>query len=447
MDRRLKIIFITLLIILVSMISFVGLFVQDTKFMKNLLPDYQLGMDLEGYRAATIVVSDETETIYYDADGNRVDTEAEDGSSEEVPVNSEDILTTENYEKTKQIIEDRLKDLSISEYLIRFDEDNGSMTVELPENTMTDSAVQFLYTKGEFTIEDEDGQVLLDNSNLKEAQVGYSNSGTAGTTVYLSFIFNDDSAQKLKEITNTYVTTTNEDGEEESKEVSINIDGSALLTTSFDEEISDGRLPLTLGTATDNDTLSEYIEQASNIAVLLNNGELPIEYTIEQNRFIKSDIELNDMLIPGIIIGVILVIAFIILLVKYKKLGLLGIISFVGYIAVLLIIIRYTNVVITMEGIMGLLISAILNYILLVCVLQNLKKKDKNKAEYKNAFNKSMLSMILVLIPTIIIGIVLCFASWLPIYSFGTVLFWGILIMLIYNEIVTRIMFLNSIKE
>ena len=447
MDRRLKIIFIILLIILLSIISFVGLFVQDTKFMKNLLPDYQLGMDLEGYRAATIVVSDETETIYYDADGNRVDTEAEDGSSEEVPVNSEDILTTENYEKTKQIIEDRLKDLSISEYLIRFDEDNGSMTVELPENTMTDSAVQFLYTKGEFTIEDEDGQVLLDNSNLKEAQVGYSNSGTAGTTVYLSFIFNDDSAQKLKEITNTYVTTTNEDGEEESKEVSINIDGSALLTTSFDEEISDGRLPLTLGTATDNDTLSEYIEQASNIAVLLNNGELPIEYTIEQNRFIKSDIELNDMLIPGIIIGVILVIAFIILLVKYKKLGLLGIISFVGYIAVLLIIIRYTNVVITMEGIMGLLISAILNYILLVCVLQNLKKKDKNKAEYKNAFNKSMLSMILVLIPTIIIGIVLCFASWLPIYSFGTVLFWGILIMLIYNEIVTRIMFLNSIKE
>ena len=447
MDRRLKIIFIILLIILLSIISFVGLFVQDTKFMNNLLPDYQLGMDLEGYRAATIVVSDETETIYYDADGNQVDTETEDGSSEEVPVNSEDILTTENYEKTKQIIEDRLEDLSISEYLIRFNEDNGSMTVELPENTMTDAAVQFLYTKGDFTIEDENGQVLLDNSNLKEAQVGYSNTGTSGTTVYLSFIFNDDSAEKLQEITNTYVTTTNEDGEEESKEVSINIDGSALLTTSFDEEISDGRLPLTLGTATDNDTLSEYIDQASNIAVLLNNGELPIEYTVEQNRFIKSDIELNDMLIPGIIIGVILVIAFIALLVKYKKLGLLGIISFIGYIAVLLIIIRYTNVVITMEGIMGLLISAILNYILLVCVLQNLKKKDKNKVEYKNAFNKSMLSMILVLIPTIIIGIVLCFATWLPIYSFGTVLFWGILIMLVYNEIFTRIMFLNSIKE
>ena len=447
MDRRLKIIFIILLIILLSIISFVGLFVQDTKFMNNLLPDYQLGMDLEGDRAATIVVSDETETIYYDADGNQVDTETEDGSSEEVPVNSEDILTTENYEKTKQIIEDRLEDLSISEYLIRFNEDNGSMTVELPENTMTDAAVQFLYTKGDFTIEDENGQVLLDNSNLKEAQVGYSNTGTSGTTVYLSFIFNDDSAEKLQEITNTYVTTTNEDGEEESKEVSINIDGSALLTTSFDEEISDGRLPLTLGTATDNDTLSEYIDQASNIAVLLNNGELPIEYTVEQNRFIKSDIELNDMLIPGIIIGVILVIAFIVLLVKYKKLGLLGIISFIGYIAVLLIIIRYTNVIVTMEGIMGLLISAILNYILLVCVLQNLKKKDKNKVEYKNAFNKSMLSMILVLIPTIIIGIVLCFATWLPIYSFGTVLFWGILIMLVYNEIFTRIMFLNSIKE
>ena len=48
MNRRLTIVLITLLIILLSIISFAGLFVQDTKFMKNLVPEYELGMDLEG---------------------------------------------------------------------------------------------------------------------------------------------------------------------------------------------------------------------------------------------------------------------------------------------------------------------------------------------------------------------------------------------------------------
>ena len=75
MNRRLKLALVILVIILISMISYVGLFVQDTKFMKNLLPEYKLGMDLEGYRAVTIVVSDEKEKVYYDKDGKVVNEE------------------------------------------------------------------------------------------------------------------------------------------------------------------------------------------------------------------------------------------------------------------------------------------------------------------------------------------------------------------------------------
>lgn len=447
MNRGLKITFIILLIVLLSMISFAGLFVQDTKFMKNLLPEYQLGMDLEGYRAVTVKVSDETETVYYDKDGNVVDQEEKGGKTEEIPVNNEDVLTKENYDKTKKIIQSRLDELNISEYLIRLNEEDGTITAEIPENDMTDTAVQMIYTKGDFTIEDEDGNVLMDNSNLKEVQVGYRNLGTAGTAVYLSFVFNDDSIQTLKDITNTYITTTNEDGEEEEKQVSIKIDGSTLLQSSFDEKIENGVLPLTLGNASDSETLSSYISQGQNIAVLLNDGKLPIEYTVDQNRFIKSDITLDNFLVPAIVVGVIILLGFIVLLVKYKKLGFLGIISYIGYLALLLIIVRYTNLVITIEGIFGLLISAILNYILLVYILHSLKNTDKNLVEYKKAYKKSILSMVLVLIPIMIIGITLCFSTWLPIFSFGTIIFWGVLIMALYNATVTGILFINSVKE
>ena len=446
MDRRLKIILTILVIILISIISFVGLFIQDTKFMKNILPEYQLGMDLRGCRAVTIKVSEETETIYYDKDGNEVDTETEDGTSKEVLINSEEMLTKENFENTKNLIKQRLEDLNISEYLIRLNEEDGTITVQIPEDDMTDLAVQFLQSQGKFTIENEDGQVLLDNSNLEKVQVGYSN-GTTGTTVYLSFKFNENSIEKLKEITNTYVESKDEEGKDTSKKVSINIDGSPLLETSFSEEIANGNLQLTLGTSTDSSTINSYIEQASNIAILVNNGPVPITYTMEQNRFIKSDLSLEDARIPAIVTAIILGIALLFLIIKYRKLGLLSAISVIGYLAILLLAVRIFNLVITIEGILGILISAVLNYILIVYILHIISKKEKNKVEYKTAYNKSMLSMVLILIPTLIIGIALCFANWLPAYSFGTVIFWGLLIMAIYNVLVTRILFLNSVKE
>ena len=445
MNRRLTIVLITLLIILLSTISFAGLFVQDTKFMKNLVPEYELGMDLEGYRAITVAVSDEKETIYYDAEGNVVTTEAEDGKSEEVPVNNEEDLTKENYEKAKDLIKARLKDMEIKEYLVRLDEESGSVTVQLPEDSMTDIASQFLTTTGEFTIEDaETGEVLLDNSNIKEAKVGYASAST-GTSVYLSIEFNKDSKEKLREISTTYVTTTNEEGEETEKQVELKMDGSTMLSTSFADELADGILPINMGTATDNTTLNTYMQQASNIAILINNGPLPLEYESDQNRFIQSDLSLEDAIVPGIVLAVILVIGFIVLIIKYKKLGLAAIVSFIGYVAIVLLALRIFNIVITLEGICAIVASMLLNYILLAYLLNTLSKADT--AEWKTAFNKAILSIIFVLVPVLIIGIVLCFAAWMPTFSFGTVTFWAILIMILYNISITKALVLNSVKK
>ena len=445
MNRRLTIALITLLIILLSIISFAGLFVQDTKFMKNLVPEYELGMDLEGYRAITVAVSDEKETIYYDAEGNVVTTEAGDGKSEEVPVNNEEDLTKENYEKAKDLIKARLKDLEIKEYLVRLDEESGSVTVQLPEDSMTDIASQFLTTTGEFTIEDaETGEVLLDNSNIKEARVGYASAST-GTSVYLSIEFNKDSKEKLREISTTYVTTTNEEGEETEKQVELKMDGSTMLSTSFADELADGILPINMGTATDNTTLNTYMQQASNIAILINNGPLPLEYESNQNRFIQSDLSLEDAIVPGIVLAVILVIGFIVLIIKYKKLGLATTVSFIGYVAIVLLALRIFNIVITLEGICAIVASMLLNYILLAYLLNTLSKADT--AEWKTAFNKAILSIIFVLVPVLIIGIVLCFAAWMPTFSFGTVLFWTILIMILYNISITKVLVLNSVKK
>ena len=447
MERKLKITLITLLIVLLAIISFAGLFVQNTKFMDNLIPEYSLGMDLEGYRVISLLISDEEETVYYDKDGNVVSSAQDDGTSEKIPVNREEDLTKENYIKSRDLMKQRLTHLGIPEYLIRLDEKTGSVTVQIPENSMTDMASQFLYTRGEFELKDADtGEVLLDSSNIKEVTLGYSTVST-GTAVYLSFEFNKDSIEKLREISTTYVTTTDEEGEKVEKEVTLSIDGSTLLTTTFDEEITNGVIPINLGTSTDSATINSYISQARNIALLVNDGPIPLEYTVDQNRYIKSDITLEEVLVPNIAIVVILAIGFIVLIIKYKKLGLFAIISYIGYVAILLLAIRLFNLVVTLEGICGIVIAMVLNYILLIYLLHSLKYAEKDLAQYKIAYNKAIISMALVLIPTLIIGIVLCFASWNPAYSFGTIIFWAVFIMAIYNISITRILFLNSIKK
>ena len=115
--------------------------------------------------------------------------------------------------------------------------------------------------------------------------------------------------------------------------------------------------------------------------------------------------------------------------------------------ALLLLAARYFNLVITLEAIAAIIGSAILNYIILVYLMSVLKKSDKTAVEYKNVLNKSYISALMILLPTIIIGIVLCFATWLPAYSFGTMIFWGVLIMALYNASITRLLFIYSVKE
>ena len=127
---------------------------------------------------------------------------------------------------------------------------------------------------------------------------------STGTAVYLSFEFNKDSVEKLREISTTYVTTKDEDGEKTEKKVTLSIDGSTLLTTTFDEEITNGVIPINLGTSTDSSTISSYMGQARNIALLVNDGPLPLEYTVDQNRFVKSDITLESAMVPAIILAV-----------------------------------------------------------------------------------------------------------------------------------------------
>jgi preprotein translocase subunit SecD len=432
------------LIILLALISFGGIFIQKTKFVENILPEFKLGAELSGTRNIGLVVSTATDTIIYDKDGNVVEKEGEGTTKQEVPVNPTETLTEENYRLAKEVIEKRLNSIkavdanlnvkkAVDYYEIKQNEQNGNIVVKIPENSDTDMVLQYMAIKGTFNVVDEQNNVLMNNSDIKKAQVVY-NSTDSGISVYLTIQFNKEGTQKLKDISNTFIKTTDEEGKETTKKISIKIDNTTVLSTYFSEEISTGMIQLTFGTASSkSEDLRNYVQEANNLATLLNTGNLPIAYTVDENRYILPDISNETFFVPAIIVLSIMVIAVLFLMFKYRAKGILGALSFTGYIASLLIIIRLTNVVVSIDGMVGILISIALNYVFIVYLL-NGKKKEEQEFTYKQGF----INFLFVLIPIAVTTIIFSFISWIPIYSFGMTMFWGIVLIMLYNVILTK---------
>lgn len=447
-NKTLKLSLTILIIILVSIISFIGIYVLDKGRMVNIVNNYQLGMDLGGSRRIELAVNTSKQTIKYDKDGKEIasnDTTTTVERQEERSVNEENVLTSDNYKSSKNILENRLKTMAINDYEIRLNETNGNITINIPENENTDIIVSQIGYQGKFEIIDNDTkEVLMTNEHLKSVKAGYGQSQTGATTIFVNIEFNKEGAEKFKNITNTYreVKQQNQEtGEEETvkKQIALNIDGSAILATYFDEEISNGILQLSVGTSSANATaeeLQESLTKANNLAALLNNGKMPVVYQINQNQYIASEITNQNIAIFTSLSIIVTTALIIYAIIKYKEKGILGGISLIGYIAILTLVLRYTNVVITINGIIALVLSTILNYILI------LKLLNSEKETYK----KEILKFILTLVPVFIIAVVFTFNNWLPIFSFGMIMFWGVAISLIYNLTITRAL-LGSVKN
>ena len=478
--KKIKIITMIVLVILITMVSFFGVYVHVQNRMENQVRDYALDMDLDGARYVKLVVNRESTDVIKDAEGNEVETEeemtdeqlAENGyTKESIPNNSEDSLTVENYEKSKSIIEERLKEQGVEEYEISLNDENGDILIQIPENDQTDNFVSNMNTVGKFEIIDADTQeVLMDNGDIKLANVMYgtdTTSSSTGTVVYLNIEFNKEGTEKLKNISNTYIeaqstdtnttnttdnttseNTTSEDGNTTentttTKEITMKIDDEEIMTTSFDEPIENGRLQLSIGSATtDTDTLQENINSASTMASVLDSGNLPIQYDIETNEYILSDITSTQIEYVVLAVGIVLLIGFIIFIIRYKLNGFLSSIAFIGLVSIYLLVIRYTNVSISIQGIVGIIVTIILNYIFINKVLSKIKKSedDKKLENVKQGIKDSYKEFFIRIIPICISIIVLCFANWSTISSFGMVMFWGIALIAIYNYLITATM-------
>ncbi len=479
--KKIKILTIILAVVLIIMVGFFGVYTQVQNRMENQLKDYSYAMDLKGTRNIILSVNEDSKTLIKDAEGKEVEDAdnltdeeiAEKGYvKEEVPYNKEEVKTQDNYKKSKEIIENRLKQIGVDNYILRFNETSGTVALEVTENEQVSDISNIITTTGEFEIKDsETDEELLNNDKIKSATVT-SDQTEEGMTIYLQLELNEEGSKKIEEIkssiasqnsndkekedesnntedetkTETENETTNSSSEEETQEGEeeeaneseedseestektgkVTFDSQEIGEISFLEQNNPQKIRIAIGSqSTNTTTINQNANEASYIAFMINTKNLPIVYEVTGNQYILSDITNNELQIAMYIALGIIALGIVILIFKYKLSGLLVAISYIGFIASFGLVIRYTNVILSIEGFLAIGIVLILSYLLIM----NLLKKSYKMETYKEFLIK--------ILPIIVLSIVFCFVNWVPMSSFGMILFWGIILLAIYNMLIT----------
>lgn len=460
MEKKLKVvktIAILLVAILIAVIAFVGLYVKEYGIWRNILPDFKLGMELSGTRELHYVLDDseEEKEVYLDSEGNyagevasnssdtTVSLETEDGQTEDtstdidgytketrtIKANEDSSINKENFEKAKNILQKRLETLDLYEYNIRQDTVTGEIVVEVPDDDKIETEEALISTVGNIEITDyQTGLVLIKDSNIKKATMLASNSN--GYQAYLQLDFDKEGTEKLKEISNKYQEVTDENGNTTKNYIEIKMDDQTLARTYFSEEIATGTIQLSMGSSTqDYEEYKNVAKSVKMISDIVNQDTMPLAYKLSSDNRIGSVITQDFMLKLGIASAVVIGLISIYLIIKYKFNGLKSAILSIGYIGLITIIVRYTNVIITINSLIAIVAVVVLNYVFNIKYLKELTI-DGDK---KKSFVQSIKNIYLTVMPLCIIAVIFTLMSSVVISSIGMILFWGLFVQAIYS--------------
>lgn len=432
---------IILLIILISLISFLGIHKKNLNGWKNILPEYTLSKELSNIRTFVFSIDSSTEEVEDKDAAQSAESTTQEGEQQteapkkQVPVNDINALTLENYKKSKNLISERLKKFGVTDYSVTLNEKTGEISVDVPYQSITDYTVSLAINKGTLEIIDsETKETLISKDMIKSASVNYKASDSTTTDskypsydIGLVLTFKKDGQNKLNEITKKYIQTIDENGESSQKYVIVQIDGENKYQTYFspDGQYTELFIPLSQNISTENmQTFNDKRNEAAVVAAELNTESMPIKYSLTKGTFIESTTS-DNFLIYIAIFGIIIIAAIsIVMIVKNKTNGLIATIIEIGFISIHSLLIRATKVSLTLSGLAAILLVALINYIIIRMLMNKEKAIDQLKTYGKILFN---------MIPFIVTIIVFTVSKNIHLQSVGMVAVWGIIISTIYT--------------
>lgn len=362
--------------------------------------------------------------------------------------NPEEVLTEDNYKISKNMIEGYLKAANISEYKIKENEKTGQIIVSVPEtkkianltsDPITDetsdtqrakSVESILSTTGSFEVKDSiTGKVYLTEKNIKEAKANIYQ----GYGVILDIKLNDEGKKILSDVSRKYVQEE-KDGKKYEKKATVTVAGMELVKATFAEPMDEGLMQINLGNGygKNKDVITAIYGEAKRLENALKVGKTPIKYNVEQKTSgIKENINYKNAKIILIAILAVMLILALSLVFKYGLKGLYAMLVNISFVVVLLLAIRYTDVVVTIPSLVSVVVAYILEYVILLKYLRNAKENDYEIAD--EVVDTLKYTFILI-----ISSITLSFSHNILLSSFAMTLFIAIILLFTHNYIFVK---------
>ena len=467
--KKLNVFLIILLVVLVSIVSFIGIYKNEKGQLVNIIPSYNLGTDVEGYRRVTLTLTDKQNdtgeetaqiTTYVNPDE---DAKAQNELKKE---EAEKQKEETSFTKCAEIMKARLKSLGVESYFVSVDESNGTIELWIAEDEQTDTILADITQKGAFVVKDAaTDEVLMTNDDIKSSvakiEKNYSKSG-----VTWEINFNNEGTKKFTKITKEYQntlvdnnTTANDNSVDDAqtkstptysgKQIKIFIDESELLATDFSEVTDNGVLKLTVGTSEDAAELKEKLYEAMNLAAIVENDSMTRQYEVKENVYVSTGVKRNVVKIIVCLEIIVAAILSLYLIAKFRLNGVMQTILDIGFMAVLLLVLRFANVIFSIEGIFTIGIAFIMNWLFSLYYCKHVEnEKTTNKIKIEK-LNTVIIKYVQSIAPIMIIGIVCSLTKWISILSVGTILFWACIISIVYNIALSKILIkqLNDKKQ
>ncbi len=340
------------------------------------------------------------------------------GVSVLMEIQDEDV-TKEDLEKTRQLIDLRVNKLGVAETSVTVEGDRR-VRVEIPGEYDSKDLVDSLSKTGNLTFKDEDGNEVLSGSDVEEA--GTMLDSTSNAPV-VTLKLTDEGTKKFAEATENNLN----------KKIYIYMDDEEISAPTVDSVITGGNAII---------KGSSSIDEAKNLAGLINAGALPV--TVKAIQIENVGAQLGAEALPNAVkaglIGIAIIFLFMIL--YYRIPGVIACIALTLYVCLTLLVFVEADVALTLPGIAAFLLTVGMAVDANVLIFERVREELKNGMSVKSAvekgFSNALSSIVDSNITTIIAALVLYFMGTGSVKGFAVTLMIGIAVSMFTAIVVTK---------
>ena len=271
----------------------------------------------------------------------------------------------------------------------------------------------------------ESGDVVLEGTDVADAQAGYQSDSMNNQEIVVSLTFTDEGKQKFADAT----TRAYENGES----IAIYYDGEFISVPTVQAAITNGQAVI---------TGEDSIEDARSLASTIRIGGLSVELEELRSNVVGAQLgqdAIDTSLMAGLI-GLLLVILFMI--VQYRLPGFAASLALLTYIGLESIILVGFEVTLTLPGIAGILLSIGMavdaNVIVFARIREELRENKSVKTAIDNGYSKALSAIIDGNVTTLIAAFVLYWLGSGSVKGFAQTLAIGIILSMFTALFVTK---------